>query len=496
MEISAQRGAWQKVVQGILDSRRVKYGKMTIEFTPRRRKALRISAAMFSLAALLASAFFVTRGRALAKSPTTYPQEISRVTFAVAGDVIPHQAVVESATALASADNHEGWDALFASVSDAFRDADFGFLNLETPVAPKHSLGTKAFQFNAPLALIESLKFNGIKVVSFANNHVMDQSYPGFNETLDNLRQVGLLFVGSGATADAAWQPVILEKNGLRIGWLGMTRWLNGNRNPDKDSQPHVAFFPYPGESNGAPGRDEAGVLDAIKAARAQCDLLLISIHWGIEYSSAPRPEDVDEAHKFLEAGASAVVASHPHVLQPIETYVTQDQRKTVIFYSLGNFLSNQSATYVQDLMPDKTAEPRESVIAKFAVVKKDYGPAGTRFELSDVGIMPIWEENNRLDLRSGRAKTASIYPVFMDRVIPQLQAQVDQLSQVGAQMTDAQKQEFTQVSNQLAMLKHQREMVLDRTGDEYVVPPPTAPGASPTVANAAAPPATNTASH
>jgi len=451
---------------------------MRLEFTAGRRKAIRISALVFSLVAALGVAIFVTRGHAQAKAPTTYPQEISRVTFAVAGDVIPHEPVVEAAAAAATPDNHDGWDALFANVSDAFRDADFGFVNLETPIAPKHSLGTKAFQFNGPVALLDSLKFNGINIVSFANNHVMDQGWPGFDETLDHLREEGLLFVGSGATADAAWQPVILEKNGIRIGWLGMTRWLNGNRNPEKDSQPHVAFFPYPGESNGAPGRDEAGVLDAIKAARTQCDLLLVSVHWGIEYSPMPRPEDVEAAHAFLEAGASAVVAGHPHVLQPIETYVTQDQRKTVIFYSLGNFLSNQSATYVQDLMPDKTAEPRESVIAKFAVVKKDYGPAGTRVELSDVGIMPIWEENNRLALRSGRAKAPSIYPVFMDRVIPQLQARVDQLNQIGAQMTDEQKQEFTQVSNQLAMLKHQREMVLDRTGDEYVVPPPalTAP--------------------
>ena len=232
------------------------------------------------------------------------------MTFAVAGDVIPHEPVVEAAKAAATSENHDGWDALFANVSDAFRDADFGFVNLETPVAPKHSLGTKAFQFNAPVALIDSLKFNGINVVSFANNHVMDQGWAGFDETLEHLREEGLLFVGSGATADAAWQPLILEKNGIRIGWLGMTRWLNGNRNPSKDSQPHVAFFPYPGESMGAPGRDEAGVLAAIKAARAQCDLLLISIHWGIEYAPMPRPEDVDEAHKFLEAGASAVVAS------------------------------------------------------------------------------------------------------------------------------------------------------------------------------------------
>ncbi len=230
-------------------------------------------------------------------------------------------------------------------------------------------------------------------------------------------------------------------------------------------------------------------MLEAIKAARAQCDLLLVSIHWGIEYSPMPRPEDIESRTCFLEAGASAVIAHHPHVLQPIETYVTQDQRRTVIFYSLGNFLSNQSATYVQDLMPDKTAEPRESIIAKFAVVKKDYGPAGIRFELSDVGIMPIWEENNRLELRSGRAKAPSIYPVFMDRVIPQLQARLDELNQIGAQMTDEQKQEFTQVSNQLAMLKHQREMVLDRTGDEYVVAPPAVTSAPP-------PPAANTASH
>jgi poly-gamma-glutamate capsule biosynthesis protein CapA/YwtB (metallophosphatase superfamily) len=462
---------------------------MKPEFTAGRPKAIRFGTLAFSIAALLVATLAFTRGHALTKASTSFPQEISRVTFAVAGDVIPHEAVVEAAKAAATADNHDGWDALFANVSDVFRDAGFGFVNLETPVAPEHSLGTKAFQFNAPLALLDSLKFNGIKIVSFANNHVMDQGWAGFDESLDHLRDARLLFVGSGATADAAWQPVVLEKNGIRIGWLGMTRWLNGNRNPDKENEPHVAFFPYPGESMGAPGRDEAGVIDAIKAARAQCDLLLVSIHWGTEYSPTPRPENIEAAHAFLEAGASAVIGHHPHVLEPIETYVTQDQRKTVIFYSLGNFLSNQSATYVQDLMPDKTAEPRESIIAKFAVVKKDYGPAGIRFELSDVGIMPIWEENNRLDLRSGRAKAPSIYPVFMDRVIPQLQAELDQLTAAGAQMSDEQKQKFTQVSNELVMLKHQREMVLDRTGDEYVVAPPT-------VANAPSRSATDTASH
>jgi len=211
-----------------------------------------------------------------APPPPAYPREISRVTFAAAGDVIPHQAVTQAAAAAASPGDPNGWDALFAEVSPVFQRADFGFVNLETPVAPAHSRGSKPFQFDAPVALLKSLQSSGVKIVSFANNHVFDQSYGGFDETLDHLREQGLLFVGAGATADAAWKPVILEKNGIRIGWLGMTRWLNGNSNPAKDAEPHVVFFPYPGQSSGAPGRDEAAVLEAIRAARSQCDLLLV----------------------------------------------------------------------------------------------------------------------------------------------------------------------------------------------------------------------------
>lgn len=452
-----------------------------------RRAALRTvalrAAALFLGVLAPISAFIWQVGAAPPQKPVSYPQEISRVTFAIAGDVIPHEPVVRSAAAAQTypegqnvPSDHSGWDTLFADVADVFRQADFGFVNLETPVAPKHSVGSKPFQFDAPIPLLESLKSSGVKIVSFANNHVLDQGYAGFDETLEHLREQGLLFVGSGDTAADAWKPVILEKNGIKIGWLGMTRWLNGRRNPEKDSDPHVAFFPYPGESGGAPGMDEAGVLDAVRAARAQCDLLLVSIHWGIEYAPAPRPEDVDMARKMLEAGASAVIGHHPHVLQPIETYLTQDNRKTVIFFSLGNFLSNQSATYVQGLMPDKNGEPRDEIVAKFAVVKKDYGPAGIHVELADVGIMPVWNENNRLLLRSGRAKEPFIHPVFIDREIPRLQAQLDQLNQLGTQLSDDQKQEFMQVSSQLELLKHQRELLLGRTGDEFVVPPPPAP--------------------
>ncbi|MGD0520068.1 MAG: CapA family protein [Terracidiphilus sp.] len=439
---------------------------------------------LFAVGAVAAVLLTASNGSRLAAVVVPYPHELAQVSFAVAGDVIPHEPVRAAAAAAAGADptNSQGWGALFSDVSDVFRGADFGFVNLETPVAPVHSHGSKPFMFDAPIALLEGLKANGIKIVSFANNHVMDQGWAGFTESRKHLRDEGLLFVGSGDTAEQAWQPVIVEANGIKVGWLGMTRWLNGNRNPDKDDQPHVNFFPYPGESGGAPGLDEAGVLEAIKQARTKCDLLVVSIHWGIEYAPAPRPEDVETAHKMLEAGASVIVGHHPHVLQPVETYRTQDGRNAVIFYSLGNFLTNQSRTYIDGLMPDKTGDPRDEMIGLFSAVRQDYGPAGVRVELGHVGILPVWGENNRNELARGHAKTTIIRPILIDREMPRLEARLDELNKIAGQnklsqsatpLTAEEKQEFIEVTNRLKLLNDRRKLLLERTGDEYVTDPP-----------------------
>jgi poly-gamma-glutamate capsule biosynthesis protein CapA/YwtB (metallophosphatase superfamily) len=433
--------------------------------------------ALFAIAGILA---FGSRSVPVAAVVVPYPHDVAQVSFAVAGDVIPHQAVREAASA--AGEGEQGWAGLFNEVADVFRGADFGFVNMETPVAPNHSKGSKPFMFDAPVALPEALKESGVKIVSFANNHAMDQGWVGVAETREHLRELGLLFAGTGDTAQQTWQPVFTEANGIKVGWLGMTRWLNGNRNPDKDDQPHVNFFPYPGEAGGAAGADEAAVLAAITAARAQCDLLVVSIHWGVEYATAPRPDDVELAHKMLEAGASVIVGHHPHVLQPVETYATADGRNTVIFYSLGNFLSNQSRSYVDGLMPDSNGDPRDSLIGLFSAVKKDYGPGGVHVEVGHVGILPVWGENNRNEIASGRAKKPAIHPVLIDRAIPKVQAQLAVLSKIAdANKADAsapaltadQKKEFIALTNELKVLTDRREKILARTGDEYLTEPP-----------------------
>jgi poly-gamma-glutamate synthesis protein (capsule biosynthesis protein) len=456
-----------------------------------------------------------------AANVTPYPHDLAQVSFAIAGDVIPHEAVRQAAAA--SGQGAEGWTALFSDVSDVFKGADFGFVNLETPVAPAHSHGTKPFLFDAPIDLPTALKASGIKIVSFANNHAMDQGWAGFAETREHLKEVGLLFAGTSDNAATSFQPVIAEAHGIKVGWLGMTRWLNGGRNPDKDDLPHVNFFPYAGEPGAETGATEEQVLAAVKTARAQCDLLVVSIHWGVEYATAPRAEDVELAHKIMEAGASVLVGHHPHVLQAVESYHTHDTpptpdgkpgeagRDTVIFYSLGNFLSNQSRTYVDGLMPDSTGDPRDSLIGLFSAVRRDYGPAGVKVELGHVGILPAWGENNRNQMAQGKAKAALIRPVLIDREIPLLQARLDELTRLAAapapapdaaakldtaatpaadQKSDAaqppktdkkpaagltaeQKKEFIELTTQLKLLTDRRAQILARTGDEYLTAPP-----------------------
>jgi poly-gamma-glutamate synthesis protein (capsule biosynthesis protein) len=181
-------------------------------------------------------------------------------------------------------------------------------------------------------------------------------------------------------------------------------------------------------------------------------------------------------AHKMLEAGASVIVGHHPHVLQPVETYQTSDGRNTIIFYSLGNFLSNQSRTYVDGLMPDKSGDPRDSMIGLFSAVRKDYGLGGIRVELGHVGVLPVWGENNRNELAQGLTKTPVIHPVLIDREIPRLQARLDELNKLNTPampLTADQKKEFIAVTSKLKLLTDRRALLLARIGDEYATDPP-----------------------
>lgn len=413
----------------------------------------------------------------LAPAPRLGPTELARVRFTLVGDIIPHGFVKSVAAAHAQPANNDGWDFFFEDVADIFRSADVAFANLETPVAPTSRITPGSFLFNAPLALVEALKRAGISVVSFANNHVMDMQHAGFVETLGSLRQKGLPFAGSGDSVEAAWEPVILEKNGLRIGLLGMTRLLNGNKNPAEADKPHVNYVPYATDKTGAVGVTEADAVERVRAARAKCDVLLVSIHWGQEYAPEPLPVDVELGHAMLEAGAEAIIGHHAHVLQPIEGYVTADGRQTMIFYSLGNFLSNQGRNYLHGLTPEKTGEVRDSAIAQLALVKRDYGKGGVRVELAGAGYMPVWGENNFLLTKGKKPAPPVIRPLLLDRELARVREKVAALQALPQPLPAERNAELLELLKRVTLLERRRELLVARLGDDYLIPtPPPAP--------------------
>ncbi|HWV39503.1 MAG TPA: CapA family protein [Vulgatibacter sp.] len=352
-------------------------------------------------------------GPAPAAAPAREQPEILAVAkVAAVGDLLMHEAVKESARAAdrrgedGASLNNGGYDALFEGVADRLREADLAFANLETPLAPRTGRGSRAFVFNAPRELLPALRHAGIGIVSFANNHVYDQGRAGFVETLAELRSAGLPFVGAGDTCDEASSATFLEVNGIRLAFLGATRLFNQDLNRGRD-EPCTFLL------------DEAEAKRRIAEARDQgADLVVLSIHWGVEYETAPRKQEIALAHRLVDAGADVILGHHPHVLQPVEIVQAADGRVGLVAYSLGNFVSNQSRTYVHGVHPAKMGNTRDGVILRFKAVRKRYPGGQVRVELADVLAEPLWTDNDALARVRAPSRPPRIRVVHVDGAI------------------------------------------------------------------------------
>lgn len=214
------------------------------------------------------------------------------------------------------------------AVAPVLKGADIAVGNLECAVATGGVPAAKGFTFRAPPAAAAALVSAGIDVVSLANNHSLDYGVGALGETVANLDANSILHAGAGADDAAAHAPAVIERNGLRIAflayadvpveWRGFdTRsWIAG---PDS---PGLAWLDIP--------RMRAEIASAKRSA----DVVVVLLHFGIEDQRMPSPLQVEEARAAVDAGASLVIGSHPHVLQPVERY-----GDGLIAYSMGNFV-------------------------------------------------------------------------------------------------------------------------------------------------------------
>jgi len=208
-------------------------------------------------------------------------------------------------------------------LAPVLRSADIAFVNLEAPFSDRGRLMEHGMIFKSEPNMIAALQTAGIAIVSTANNHARDCDSYGVEFTLSWLQQHGIMAVGSAATAEAAHAGVIVERNGLRFGFLAYTfDQSNGNY---KDVDDRIASMNVP-----AMRADLAGLL-------TRADVAIVSMHAGTEYQPRPNPRQIEFAHAAIDAGARVVVGHHPHVTQPWER-----RGNGVIFYSLGNLVFDQ----------------------------------------------------------------------------------------------------------------------------------------------------------
>ncbi len=196
----------------------------------------------------------------------------------------------------------------------------------------------------------------GVDIVTLANNHVLDYGQEVLRQTFQTLDEKGILYAGAGESVEEASALRTIEANGETYGFLAASRVIPVTSWNVENSQPGV-FTTY----------DKTALVHAIERAKDNCDFLTVYVHWGIERNTMPEDYQIELAHAYIDAGADLVIGAHPHVLQGIEEY-----QGKMIFYSLGNFIFNQSIEKTMLVRVTKeNGQTRYSILPAFAAGAK-----------------------------------------------------------------------------------------------------------------------------
>lgn len=249
-----------------------------------------------------------------------------------AGDIMGHDTQIVGAY-VDSAKSYD-YEPTYRYIKDYISSADVALGNLEVTLAGPPYKGYPAF--SSPDELAFATRDAGFDVLVTANNHALDRGYKGFDRTLSMLDSLQFLRAGSyhdSLDRDTLY-PLIFEKNTIRIALLNYTYGTNGL----KIAKPYII------------NRIDTALIrkDLEKAKLAMPDYTIVFIHWGNEYERTENKTQIKLAEFMFENGADAIIGSHPHVVQPIKTIVLEgdSSKQYPVFYSMGNFVSNQRAQY------------------------------------------------------------------------------------------------------------------------------------------------------
>ena len=303
-----------------------------------------------------------------------------RLTIAATGDLLFHRPLEQEA--LTPTGRYRDF---WKPVASLLANADLTYANFEGTAAdgvttgldivkdPGRTWNNRVYtappnelSYNYHPSLIDDLIDSGFDVVSTANNHALDRGGIGIDRTVANFEQRGLAFTGT-RPRDLEDRPfsIVTKVKGLNVAWLACTFDTNGF--PDRHGQVLHCFTQ----------RDQ--VLGEIRrlAANPEIDAVMLTPHWGIEGSPTPEKRQRDLAQEAIEAGATAIVGTHPHVQGPWEKLTAKDGREGLVIYSTGNFISNQRHT-----------EQRMGEIALIELTKES---GAAKMRVTAAGFVQTW---------------------------------------------------------------------------------------------------------
>jgi poly-gamma-glutamate synthesis protein (capsule biosynthesis protein) len=273
-------------------------------------------------------------------------------------------------------------------VTDYISSADIALCNMETTFEGTTPRGYPTF--NAPDELAAAVKGAGFDVAITSNNHMMDSGFNGMQRTLEILRGQGMVTVGSRYEGEDSF--AITEANGVKIGIVAYTYettqagdsgvTINGTR-VDEASQKLINSFNY----NELETTDYAKIQSDIDDAReAGAEIVICYFHWGEEYMREPTSYQLSMAQRAADMGADIIFASHPHVLQKVDVLTSSSGQSVPVFYSMGNFISNQREETLPSIANRKYTEQ-----GMLACVDVEY-MKGTGEILSEtIKVIPTW---------------------------------------------------------------------------------------------------------
>lgn len=307
----------------------------------------------------------------LAATRVPPPQPVTRrARLVFTGDVLSHGPVTRRARANGSADPRYDYRPMFTQVREHISDADLAICHLESPLSASNENLSGFPLFNAPGDLAAALADAGYDGCSTASNHSLDQGIEGIASTLEVLERHGLGHAGMARTVSESAVPTIYVVNGIAIGHLSYTYGLNGLRLP-------------PDRLWAIDVTDRSAIeAEAHAATAAGAEFVVLSIHWGWEYTSVPSASQRELAAVLLASpDIDLIVGSHAHVAQPIDRIGGK-----YVIYGLGNFLTGQSPWTCRSC-------PVATVDGVIVGVELTETPAG-RIEVTSLDAIPTWVEH------------------------------------------------------------------------------------------------------